>query len=133
MAGADGQLKLSREWWGWRSGAPATSKLTVHRSQQHWKWLTPRIVMSVSFSDMVAYFTPLPAPPVLCSPHPPGALSNIADSVWPRSANVFFLNPSGLLNSSAWRNICPVVEIRLLSHKSEGLGKIAYFTSGKGD
>lgn len=68
-----------------------------------------------------------------CTPLTTVSLEALAKLVWPQLAAIFFWThllywipvPGGTPE--------PVVEIRLLSYKSEGLGKIAYFTSEKGD
>lgn len=62
-----------------------------------------------------------------------GALSNIANLVWSQSAAIFCWIHLLYWISVPGGTFGPIVEIRLLSHKSEGLGKLAYFTSEKGD
>lgn len=90
-------------------------------------------ILSLSSSDMVTYFAPLHLSCTLLPTVSLGALSNIANLVWPQSAAVFFW-----IHLLYWIPVPggtsgPVVQIRLLSYKSEGLGKLAYFTSEKGD
>lgn len=143
-------LKLSGRWWGlWSAGA---LRQTMHKP--HWcstdqqahflqfplvleiaynsEWFGCQCIYPVSliqWCNNIFYTFECLSCTVLTT----GALSNIANLVWPWSAAIFFW-----IHLLYWIPVPggtsgPVVEIRLLSYKSEGLGKIAYFTSEKGD
>lgn len=124
MGVADGQSEFSRRWWDlWSADARRQNMHKPHRcfiNQQAHCPHFPRIleiayiqnslsvsvyILSLSPTHMITYFATLNVYPcMLFTTVFPGAPSNIANLVWPWSEAIL-LNPSTLLNSSAWRNI----------------------------